>query len=104
MKDVIFKISLGITALIFIIYFGTTVIPAFLETKNIIEAINGGFVNPYSSAYSMDAILSWVVLTIWVIYESKKVKHGWICLLLGLFPGVAVGFALYLVLRMNSKN
>lgn len=58
-----------------------------------------GFVNPYSSGYSIDVIVTWCILCVWVMYESNKVKHGWVCLLLGLVPGVAVGFALYLFLR-----
>jgi hypothetical protein len=45
-----------------------------------------------------------VVLTTWVVYEAKTrpVKHGWIAPLLGLVPGVATGFAVYLLLRLNA--
>lgn len=101
MKNTIYKLALGITSLIFIIYFGINVAAPILNGTSITTAMNGGFVNSFASAYSMDAILSWVVLALWVIYEHKEVKHGWVCLLLGLVPGVVVGFALYLVLRMR---
>lgn len=65
-----------------------------------------GFVNPYSSGYSADVILCWIALVIWVTYEAKvySVRHGWICLVLGIVPGVAVGFPLYLVLRNRQMR
>jgi hypothetical protein len=64
-------------------------------------AFSAGFVNPYSSGYSADVILCWVTLVIWVMYEAKvySVKYGWICLVLGVVLGGAVGFPFYLVLR-----
>ena len=67
----------------------------------IIGAFAAGFVNPYASGYSSDVVACWLIMAIWVIYEatSKAVRHGWICLLLGVIPGVAVGFSLYLVVR-----
>ena len=63
-----------------------------------------GFVNPYSSGYSSDVIACWLILMVWIVYEAKNkgVKHGWICILLGAVPGVAVGFALYLILRVKQ--
>ncbi|MDA0278897.1 MAG: DUF2834 domain-containing protein [Proteobacteria bacterium] len=66
--------------------------------------MGAGFVNPYSTGYSAGVLFCWAALATWVFYQSKAldVKHGWICLLLGVFPGVAVGFPLYLVLR-NSQ-
>ena len=101
MNQNVFKFSLGIIAIVFTIYFGLTVIPAFFETTDFLAAVKGGFVNPFASAYSMDAIMSWIVLAIWVLYESNTVKYGWLALLLGIFPGVVVGFAFYLVWRMK---
>lgn len=60
--------------------------------------------HPYASGYSMDVLVCWAILAAWVIYEAKtySVRKGWLCLLLGIFPGVAVGFALYLLLRAKQ--
>ncbi|MEL7428099.1 MAG: DUF2834 domain-containing protein, partial [Bacteroidota bacterium] len=55
-----------------------------------------------SSGYSADVIACWVILLICVIYESPRVKYGWICLILGIIPGVVVGFALYLLMRTRQ--
>jgi hypothetical protein len=37
------------------------------------------------------------------VYEKKSlnIKHGWVFVLLGVVPSVAVGFAGYLVLRLG---
>ena len=106
MKETTFKYAMYGIALIFTVIFCIVVVPPLIENPNIIEALAAGFVNPFASGYSTDVILCWITLTIWVIYESKahSVKHGWVCLVLGLFPGVAVGFPLYLVLRNNQVN
>ncbi len=102
MKKNVFKISLAIVAAFFAVLFCFIVIPALFDSKDILGAIAGGFVNPFATAYSMDAICCWVVLLIWVIYEMPKIKYGWVCLLLGLVAGVAVGFAVYLIVRTNQ--
>ena len=80
------------------------VIPPLIGDPDLLAAISAGFVNPYATGYSLDTIMCWVVLTTWVAYEAKArpVKHGWIAPLLGLVPGVATGFAVYLLLRLNS--
>ena len=92
--------SIGV-AICFTFLFCLLVVPALMSDLDIAGAFAAGFVNPYSSGYSMDVILCWVALSIWVTYEAKvySVRHGWICLVLGIIPGVAVGFPLYLVLR-----
>ena len=88
----------------FAIFFFVTIGPLLIDDPNIFEAFKAGFVNPYSSGFSADAIACWLVLAVWVIYErlQKHINHGWLALLLGLIPGVATGFALYLVLRSNQ--
>jgi Terpene cyclase DEP1 len=101
MKDLVFKITLVAIAIVFTIIFSLVVIPPFIKNPDIIGAFGAGFVNPYSSGYSADVFCCWAILLVWVIYESPKVKYGWLCLLLGFIPGVAVGFALYLLLRMH---
>lgn len=97
---------LGIIGVGFAAFFFITLGPVLIENPNVVEAFKAGFVNPYSSGFSTDAICCWVVLAAWVIYEKveKGIKHGWIALLLGLVPGVATGFALYLALRMQQTN
>ena len=104
MNEKLFKISLASIAVIFTIIFCVVVLPPLLQNPDIIAAFSAGFVNPYASGYSADVLLCWLVLAVWIVYEAKtlKVKHGWICLLLGMMPGVAVGFPLYLIVRMNQ--
>ncbi len=101
MKTLIFKYSISLVGLIFIVIFSVVVMPPLIQDPDILEALAAGFVNPFASGYSADVIACWFILTIWIIYESKIVKYGWICVLLGLFPGVAVGFAGYLLLRLR---
>ena len=101
MNPRLFKILIGAVGVAFTIVFCVIVIPALIEKPNIIDAFAGGFVNPFASGYSTDVICCWLLLLIWIIYESPKVKYGWVCALLGIIPGVAVGFALYLLLRMK---
>lgn len=102
MKDKFFKISIIFIAVLFTFLFSILVIPPFLKNPDILGAFGAGFVNPYSSGYSIDTICCWFILFFWVLYEYPKVKYGWVCLLLGIVPGVAVGFALYLLLRMKQ--
>ena len=104
MSDKVFRIGIISIAIIFTIIFCIVVIPPLIENPDFIGAFASGFVSPYSSGYSADVFCCWAILLIWVIYESPKVKYGWICLLLGIIPGVAVGFALYLLLRMHQFN
>lgn len=103
MSESAFKICLAIVAIAFTGYFSVVVMPPLIENPDIFGALAAGFVNPYASGYSTDVILCWVALAIWVIYEAKayKVKFGWVCLILGAFPGVAVGFPAYLIWRMR---
>ncbi len=102
MRASIFKISISLIAIAFTLIFCIVVIPPLIEQPDIIGAFAAGFVNPYASGYSSDVICCWLILLIWVIYENPKVKHGWICVLLGIVPGVAVGFAAYLLVRTKQ--
>jgi hypothetical protein len=78
------------------------VVPPSIKNPDIIGAFVGEFVNPYISGYSTGIICCWLILLLWIIYENHKIKYGWICLLLGLVQGVAVDFALYLIIRTNQ--
>lgn len=102
MKEKLFKASMALIAMIFTLIFCFLIIPPLVENPDIMGAFAAGFVNPYSSGYSTDVICCWVILLIWIIYESPKIKYGWVCVLLGIVPGVAVGFALYLIIRTNQ--
>ncbi len=98
----LFRICITIVGIVFTVIFGVVVVPPLIDNPDIIGAFSAGFVNPYASGYSADVITCWFILLIWIVYESPKVKYGWLCLLLGLMPGVAVGFALYLLIRLNQ--
>lgn len=95
---------LGIIGIGFAAFFFITMGPVFIADPDLIAAVKAGFVNPYSSGFATDAVACWMVLAAWVVYEKleKGVRHGWIALLLGLVPGVATGFALYLAMRMRQ--
>ncbi len=104
MTDKIYRFLLLATALLFIVFFAATVVPPLVSQPDVIGAFAAGFVNPYAAGYSTDVILCWVTLAIWVVYERStlSISGGWICLLLGIVPGVVVGMALYLVLRQRQ--
>jgi hypothetical protein len=106
MSESVFKTSLYLAALVFTGIFCFLVIPPLIENPDVIGAFAAGFVNPFAAGYATDAIVCWFVLAIWVCFEASNsaIRHGWICLLLGVVPGVAVGFALYLLLRHAQFN
>ena len=99
-----YQLVLTLLGIGFAAFFFITLGPLLVENPDVIAAFKAGYVNPYSSGFSTDAITCWLVLAAWVIYEQfeKGIKHGWIALLLGLVPGVATGFALYLIMRMRQ--
>ncbi len=99
-----FEASMVAVAVLFTGIFAIVVIPALLQDGDVLGAFAAGFVNPYSSGYSSDVILCWLALAIWVAYERVQfaIRYGWICLVLGIVPGVAVGLPLYIVLRARQ--
>jgi hypothetical protein len=101
MSEHMFKTLVGLVALAFTVIFAVIVMPALIADGDPVAGALAGFVNPYASGYAWDTILCWVILTIWIVYERRAlgVPKGWICILLGLVPGVAVGFGVYLILR-----
>lgn len=104
MNEQTFKYLVMGVGLAFAAFFCVTIIPELIAEPAVIAAFAAGFVNPYAAGYSTDVILCWVILTLWVVYERAQfgVRGGWICVLLGIVPGVAVGFALYLVMRLSQ--
>lgn len=99
-----FQFLTAAAAVIFAVGFCVLVVPPLLASGDIWGAAMAGFVNPYSSGYALDAIMCWAILAVWVIYEARAhgIKHGWVALLLGVVPGVATGFGLYLLIRMQQ--
>jgi hypothetical protein len=91
-------------ALAFTALFCAVVVPPLVADPDVLGAFGAGFVNPYASGYSADVIACWLILALWVVFEAtaRSVKHGWICLVLGVVPGVAVGLAAYLVVRSHQ--
>ena len=106
MNEATFKLSLAFIAVAFTVAFCILVVPALVNDFDIIGAFAAGFVNPYAAGYSSDVLFCWAVLFVWVVYDAKalSVKYGWVCLALGVVPGVAVGFSLYLILRTRQVN
>jgi len=86
--------------------FGVLCVPPLIDNPDIVGAAMAGFVNPFSSGYALDAIFCWCVLTVWVIHEARtrQIRHGWVAVLLGLVPGVATGFAVYLLMRLRQER
>lgn len=104
MNNGVYKTLLLTLAVSFTLLFAGIVLPAFIQNPNILAAFGAGFVNPFSSGYSLDVFFCWAILAVWVIYDAKaySVKRGWLCLVVGIVPGVAVGFALYLFIRQQQ--
>jgi len=101
MNETTFRVLAGSVAVLFTLAFCVIVVPPLIAEPDVVGAFAAGFVNPYAAGYSTDVLLCWVALAVWVIHEASTygVRHGWACLLVGVVPGVAVGFGAYLVLR-----
>ena len=99
-----FEIAQIAVAAVFTLVFAIIVVPALIQDGDVIGAFAAGFVNPYSSGYSFDVLLCWLALAIWVVHDRAvhAIRYGWICLLLGVVPGVAVGLPLYIVVRSRQ--
>ena len=106
MSKTAFKTLVLLLGLGFAVAFGALCIPPLIDNPDLPGAFAAGFVNPYSSGYALDAICCWALLTVWVIYEARNhgIRHGWIAVLLGIVPGVATGFAVYLLLRLRQTG
>jgi hypothetical protein len=104
MNERAFKTIVIAAASVFTALFVYWCIPPLIADPDIIGALAAGFVNPYSSGYSADVLSCWVILTAWILCERRThgVRHGLWCIILGMVPGVAVGFAVYLLLRTRQ--
>ncbi len=101
----VFRIVLVALGSTFAVAFMAICVPPLLQAPDVVGALAGGFVNPFATGYSLDAIFCWFVLASWVVYEAKAhgIRHGWVALVLGVAPGVATGFAVYLLLRLRQS-
>jgi Terpene cyclase DEP1 len=104
MTEPLFKTTIIAAAAIFIALFTYWCIPPLIADPDVIGALSAGFVNPYSSGYSADVIACWVILSAWILYERRVlgIRQGLWFIALGAIPGVAVGFAGYLLLRAKQ--
>lgn len=100
----VFETLVMALGLAFAIAFCVIVVPALMETGDIVGAFAAGFVNPFSSGYSLDAILCAAILIVWVLYErtTLNIRHGWVVIPLAFVPGVATAFGLYLFIRSRQ--
>lgn len=101
MNETSFKFTIIAAAAGFTALFAYWCVPPLIAKPDVIGAFAAGFVNPYASGYAADTLACWVILTAWIAYEAKakNVRHGWVFVLLAMVPGVAVGFAGYLLMR-----
>ncbi len=102
----VFEKLIALLGLVFMAFFAVVVVPPLIESGDIVGAFAAGFVNPYSSGYSFDAIVTGFILIAWVLYERHvfAIRHGWVAIVLCFVPGVATAFAYYLVLRLRREN
>ncbi|PWR25985.1 DUF2834 domain-containing protein [Zavarzinia aquatilis] len=104
MNDGLYKAVLVLLGLGFAVAFAVICLPPLIANPDILGALGQGFVNPYSTGYSLDVLTCWAVLAVFVLWERQTlgIRHGWIALALGVAPGVATGFAFYLLLRAHA--
>jgi hypothetical protein len=105
MTERIFRAGLVAFAVVFTVLFVAIIPPALIDDG--FDFWGGAlhtFDNPYAAGVSIDVLLAYGVLALWVVYEAatKHVRRGWIALLLGLVTGLTVGFAVYLLIRMRQ--
>ena len=104
MTERIFKAGLVGLAALFVVLFVVILAPA-VGDLTLGKAIDDMFGTPVSSGVSTDILLTYAVLFLWVVYEAmtKKIRHGWIALVLGAV-GVAVALPAYLLIRMRQVH
>ena len=72
MPNKVFEFTTIALGAAFAIAFCFIVVPPLLETGDVIGAFAAGFVNPFSSGYSMDVIICGVILLVWIIHERSS--------------------------------
>ena len=106
MNETVFKRSIIIAAGVFLAVFLFYTLPAALELNDVVKSFAAGFVNPLATGYSVDVIACGFILIFWILFEAKhhNIRHGWVCMVLCIAPGVAVSFTAYLLLRQKQLN
>lgn len=106
MGETLYRAVLVAIAVGFTLVFAVVVVPPLIERPDVMAAFAAGFVNPYAAGYASDVIFCWLALAALVVYEARVlgIKYGWVCLVLGIIPGVAVGLALYFLLRSHQRQ
>jgi len=102
MTDRSFRAALLILAAVFTGLFLLIIPPALIrDGLDFWGAARDTFVNPYAAGVSVDVLMTYVVLAVWVFHEArtKRVRRGWVALVLGLVTGVTVGLVAYLLIR-----
>lgn len=104
MPRAVFEILVVLLGTTFAIAFCVILVPPLLVSGDVMSAFAAGFVNPFSTGYSLDVIFCAVILFAWIVYErsSLGIKHDWIAIPLSFVPGVATEFAAYLVIRSRQ--
>jgi hypothetical protein len=105
MTDRSFRAALLALAVVFTAIFAFVIPPALVHDGfDFWGGARATFVNPYASGVSVDVLMTYVVLAVWVFHEArtKQVRRGWIALLLGLVTGMTVGLAAYLLIRARQ--
>ena len=104
MTERVFRAGLIALAALFTVLFVVIIGPEVRDGLGLGEVGDDMFANSSASGVSTDVLLTYAVLALWVVYEAatKKVRRGWIALVLGAVPGVTVGLAAYLLIRMRQ--
>jgi hypothetical protein len=92
------RLSLILIGWLFAMAFCLVVIPALFNEPG--EMLSGGFSNPYAAGYAFDTIACWAILA--VLVHSERRPWGWLALVFGLVPGVAVGLVVHLLWERSS--
>ena len=81
--------------------------PWLLENGlNVSLFIDQMFANRVAAAFSIDVLVSTVVLWVYVLTEGPRLRvpHVWAPLLANIVAGVSSGFPLFLYLREKARN
>tara|TARA_Y100001968_G_scaffold86637_1_gene77642 strand:- start:45 stop:392 length:348 start_codon:yes stop_codon:yes gene_type:complete len=64
------------------------------------------WVNPISRFFALDVVISALVLTVFIVYESQRlaIRNKWIALLATFSIGVSSGLPLFLYLRQQTLD
>ena len=105
MSNTLYRTLLWLLALGFTVAFCVIALPTALHETNPLRFVTEAYVNPYAAGYATDTMTCWAVLAVWVCHEARttNIRHGWVALLLGIVPGVATGFAAYLLIRSRQQ-